>query len=322
VLYCSFEYNWMRLIANHDAARFFDEYFLVGATSWSPPDYASFANLAGLSKDPIFMGLSNTADMRNYRLLEPVIRAVPLMACDWINPDLYAPRPQRDREIDILMVANWLPFKRHWLLFEALRRMDPKLRVVLIGRNGGGRTASDIRDEARSFGVRQELELLTNIPVDEVAAYQCNSRIATLLSDREGSCVAVTECMFADTPVAMMQGAHVGSMAHINRETGVLMRRGQIHTALEALLDRAERLTPRQWAIANISCQRSSSTLNGLLRDYCLSAQQPWTRDIMPLQWRYVPAYMTDADEQAMQGGIARLRDEHGITLTRFAYTP
>jgi glycosyltransferase involved in cell wall biosynthesis len=312
----------MRLIANHDAARFFEQYFLVGATSWSPPDYASFANLAGLSKDPIFMGLSNTADLRNYRLLEPVIRAVPLMACDWINPDLYVPRPLRDREIDILMVANWLPFKRHWLLFEALRRMDPTLRVVLIGRNGDGRTESTIRDEARSFGVRQDLELLTNIDIEQVTAYQCNSRIATLLSDREGSCVAVTECMFANTPVAMMQDSHVGSKAHVNEQTGVLMRRGQVDTALNTLLERCESLAPRQWAVENITCHRSSRILNDSLRDYCLSVGQPWTRDIMPLQWRYVPAYLTDADERAMQGGIARLRAEHGITLTRFVYAP
>jgi glycosyltransferase involved in cell wall biosynthesis len=312
----------MRLVANHDATKFFEKYLLVGASSWSPPDYAAFANLAGLSKDSVFMGISNTADLLNYRLFEPVIRAVPLMACDWINPDLYAPRPQRDREIDILMVANWLPFKRHWLLFEALRRMDPKLRVVLIGRNGAGRTEADIRREARSFGVRQDLELLTNISVDEVTAYQCNSRVATVLSDREGSCVAVTECMFANTPVAMMQDAHVGSKAHINSQTGVLMRRGQIHSALDALLERADSLRPREWAMANISCRTSSSLLNDLLRAYCLSARQPWTRDILPLQWRYVPAYLSQADEQAMQGGITRLRAEHGIALTRFVYTP
>jgi hypothetical protein len=72
----------------------------------------------------------------------------------------------------------------------------------------------------------------------------------------------------------------------------------------------------------NISCTASSAKLNGLLRDQALAVGQPWTRDIVPLQWRYVPAYLIPNDERAMQHGIARLRAEHGVELTRFAYTP
>jgi glycosyltransferase involved in cell wall biosynthesis len=320
VLYSSFEYNWMRIVANHDARRFFSRYLLVGASSWSPPDYASFANLAGLSTDPIFIGISNHSDIAAYRLFEPTIRAVPLMACDWINPERYEPKPFAQREIDILMVANWLPFKRHWLLFEALRNMNPRLRVVLIGRNGGGRTENDIRMEAKAFGVRQELELLTNVDADEVTRYQCNARIATLLSDREGSCVAVAEHLFADTPVAMMRDAHVGAKAHINMQTGSLMKRGEIAAALEELLDRPARLAPRAWASKHITCQQSSQRLNTQLREYCIRAGSPWTKDIRPLEWRYVPTYLNPGDADVMKAGIAQLREEFGIELTQFIY--
>jgi hypothetical protein len=116
----------------------------------------------------------------------------------------------------------------------------------------------------------------------------------------------------------MMDDAHVGSKAHINAQTGVLMRRGQIHKSLGALLEHPDGLTPRRWATENISCFKSSAVLNALLRDYCLAAGQPWTRDIVPLQWRYVPAYLSPADEQAMQAGVARLQADHGIELVRF----
>jgi len=64
VLYSSFEYNWMKIIINHDARAFFRDYILVGATSWSPSDYAVFANLCGLSSDPMFIGTCNPSDLR------------------------------------------------------------------------------------------------------------------------------------------------------------------------------------------------------------------------------------------------------------------
>jgi glycosyltransferase involved in cell wall biosynthesis len=310
----------MRLIAHHDARRFFQKYLLVGASSWSPPDYASFANLAGLSDDPIFIGISNVTDVGDYQLFNPVIAAVPLMACDWIDPERYHPRPYASREIDILMVANWLPFKRHWLLFEALRRMDQRLRVVLIGHGGHGRTADDVWREARLFGVRQELELLTNVGTNDIVDYQCNSKIGALFSDREGSCVAVTESMFADAPVAMMKDAHVGAKAHINAQTGALVTRGTIHLELSALLERAGDMNARAWATSNISCQKSSELLNRQLRDYCQESGQPWTRDIVPLQWRYVPAYLRDSDQRALQPGVDQLLAEYGIELVRYSY--
>ena len=315
VLYSSFEYNWMRLVANYDARRFFKDYFLVGASSWSPPDYAAFGSLAGLSPDPVFIGISNTADIEHYRLFEPYVRAVPILASDWIMPEQFSPKPVADRTIDILMVANWLRFKRHWLLFEALRHMDRRLRVVLIGRNGDGRTERSIREELRAFGVKQDVELLTDVGIDEVYANQCDAKVAAIFSRREGSCVAVTECLFADTPVAMMRDAHVGSKAYINEATGVLTTRRRIAGDLSRLLERPAGLTPRRWALDHITCYESSRRLNEQLRAYSLGAGLPWTTDIAPLQWKSIPRYSRPEDEQRLQPAVEQLRRDYGVPL-------
>ena len=319
VLYSSFEYNWMRLVAHHDARAFFARYYLVGASSWSPTDYAAFANLAGLSPDPVFIGISNVADVEGYKVMRPVIEALPLMACDWINPAFYEPKPHASREIDILMVANWLPFKRHWLLFEALKRMRRDLRVVLIGRNAPGRTVKELGEEARSFGVRQEIEFLTNVSIDDVTAHQCNARISTLFSRREGSCVAPAECFFADTPVAMMRDGHVGSKAHINPRTGILVERAGLARRLEHFLEESASYAPREWALQHITCHQSSARLNEQLRAHALGAGQPWTGDITALCWRYVPSYVDPADEARMAPAVEQLRAEHGVELVKFA---
>ena len=318
VLYSSFEYNWMRLLQNPNVRSFLSDYYLVGASSWSPSDYASFVHFAGLSDDPIFIGISNLADLEAYQLVAPVIQPVPIMACDWINPEFYPPRPIGQRSIDILMVANWLPFKRHWLLFEALSHMRHDLRIVLVGRNAPGRTERELKAEARAFNVPQELEFHTNIGIEEVTRLQCDARIATLFSRREGSCVAPVECFFADTPVAMMRDAHVGSRAYINKQTGILVGRSGLAHALEQFLDSAEQYKARDWAMANLTCHHSTAKLNTLLKAHAEQSGRPWTQDIAPLCWRYVPQYVNKHDEERLAPGVMNLHDRYGIELEKW----
>jgi hypothetical protein len=216
------------------------------------------------------------------------------------------------------MVANWNRVKRHWLLFEALRHMSPGLRVVLVGRNGPGRTEREIREEARAFGVRQRLELYTNLEIDEVVRLHCDARISTILTLREGSCVAVAESLFGGAPVAMMAGAHIGSKAYLNPATGVLLERERLGRSLERFLDESERYRPREWALANIACTRTTARLNAVLRNHALSTGRPWTEDIAPLCWRYVPRYLRPSDQARLQPAIDELQRKHGVVLEEF----
>ena len=318
VLYSSFEYNWLRLAQHERIREFLRDYYLVGASSWSPPDYVPFVHLAGLSDDPVFIGISNKVDMERYRIASPAIEPVDLMACDWINPEYYAPRPRAERSIDILMVANWLRFKRHWLLFEALRHMRRDLRVVLVGRNGPGRTEREIREEARAFGVPQDLELHTNISIVELTRLQCDTRIGVLFSGREGSCVAPVETLFADAPVAMMQHAHVGSRAYINPRTGIIVRRSNLDRTLGRFLEESDGFSPRAWALENVTCHHSSARLNALLREHATHRGQPWTTDIAPLCWRYVPQLVREADVTRLARATSELAERYGIALKTY----
>jgi glycosyltransferase involved in cell wall biosynthesis len=322
VLYSAFEYNWMRLIAHHDARAFLAEYTLVGASSYSPTHYAALANFAGLSDDPVFIGVSNHADLEAYRVLSPVIEPVPLLACDLNDPAQYSPKPHAERRIDILMVATWLRVKRHWLLWEALRDMRTDLRVVLVGRNLPDRSWRDLLREARAFGVRQDLEFELNVPPERVAELQCDARVSAVFSDREGSCVAVTESMFANSPVAMMDDAHVGAKAYVNEQTGVLLKRKGIGAQLSRFLDASDRFTPRAWALANISCQVSARRLNDILREDALGRGRPWTEDIAPFCRRYVAQYVDEADGVRLAPAVSDLERRHGVQLTRWEYRP
>lgn len=320
VLYVSFEYNWLKLLAHHDARRLLAEYDLVGATSASPTDFATLAAFAGLSPDPVFIGVSNLADVAAYGVLAPVVEPVPIMACDWTDPRHYAPRPHAERAIDILLVSNFLPVKRHWVLFQALRQLRRDLRVTLVGLPAPGRGEREIREEARAFGVRQDLEIVTNAPIERVTALQCDARVSVILSRREGSCVAATESMFADSPVAMLANAHVGSRAYINPRTGVLLPPGRVARALGAVVERSAEFDARAWALEHITCFHASARLNAILRAHARRAGRPWTRDIAPLAWRYVPVYAEAADQIRLAPAVERLRCAHGVELVPFVY--
>jgi hypothetical protein len=168
--------------------------------------------------------------------------------------------------------------------------------------------------------VRQDLEFVTNVPIETVSALQCTARTAVLFSRREGSCVATAESLFAGSPVAMCRDAHVGSKAYINDQTGILVEERGMAAALSAFLERSAEYRPREWALANITCHHTSARLNAQLRDHYVSTGKPWTVDITPMCWRYVPAYVRSEDEPAMQPAIDRLRRDHGVVLKPFEY--
>jgi glycosyltransferase involved in cell wall biosynthesis len=147
-------------------------------TCWSvhhrfplPPHLSAHRALAHIGPDPVFMQISNLSDMDLYRRFDLNIRPIPITASDWINPDYYQPKPHADREIDLLMVAGWTRPKRHWLLFQALRKMRRTLRVVLVGQSGDGRTADDVFAEAKAFGVAYRIEIVRDAPIADVTKY-------------------------------------------------------------------------------------------------------------------------------------------------------
>lgn len=277
-------------------------------------------SFAGLSDDPLFVGISNEMDIEAYRIAGPAVTPLPMLASDWIDPASYSPKPHSEREIDFLMVANFSRFKRHWLLFQALPRMSPSIRVAILGMATPDRNADTLREEARAFGVKQDLEIRTNVSIDEVAAYQANSRVSLLLSRREGSCVATAESLFADSPVAMMRDAHIGSKSYINDRTGALLDYRDLPQQLEQLLDRSGGFRAREWADANIAAEKSSAKLNQFFKDHAARTGRPWTQDLAPMCWRYVPTYLRSEDRTRLRPAVDDLAQRHGVKLKEFIY--
>ena len=302
VLYISFECNFLNLVSRYDWKGVLQRYFVIMASSCSPPDYNTFFALAAAGRhSTVFVGISNDDDLERYGALKPFVEPVPLLASDWIHHGFYHPVEPDKRSIDIIMVAGWARLKNHWLLFQALKKLPASLRVVLIGQDMEGRTADNVYREALAFGVARQIEIVRNAKPQAVADALCDSRCSVVLSRREGSSVIVTESFFSDTPVVMLKGAHIGSIKYINEATGRLATASCLASTIGDVLEHRESFSPRQWASCHTGAEIATQRLNAFLRAYSDTHGLPWTRDIQAMCWRPDPIYLHEADNDLMQ---------------------
>jgi glycosyltransferase involved in cell wall biosynthesis len=315
VLLLSFEYNWPPLLLTRNTGELLRRFTVICSPSWSPTHFQTYWSLAHLPDADIFFMIANQSDLKTFRRMRTGTGVLPLLGCDWINPDDYQPRPHSTREIDILMIANWAPFKRHWVLFRALREIKKNLRIVLVGQPEAGRTLEHVAAEAEWFGVRDRIEFHNSLNMDQVTAMQCNSRVQLVLSRREGYCNCVAESFFADTPVGLVKDAHMGPAVYMNSLTGVFLDERHFARDLTALLDRSDTFRAREWAMTHIRCHDSIKTMNNLLREHALAKGQPWTRDACVFGWRPDPRYIRPEDRQSLLPAYQELKERYGLVF-------
>jgi glycosyltransferase involved in cell wall biosynthesis len=314
VLFVSFESEWLKLLRHGQARAVAGRYDLVLAPSGSPHNPISYVFSAAFPGS-IFTLISHAEEEELFGRISSRYVAVPLYASSWVNPDLVRPRPRAERDVDLVMVANFAKFKRHYALFKALRTMPRRLRILLVGQDQDARTGATILQTARCYGVADRFELVCNAPWEAVAEALGRARASVILSRREGSCVVVAESLFADTPAALLRTAKVGSRAFLNAQTGRLLHEGNLAAQLTAFIAEADRYRPRDWALAHISCFRSSAILNERVKRCTLARGGEWTRDLAPMCWRPDPVLVREEDRRAMQAACDDFQDRYGIAV-------
>lgn len=292
-------------------------YRLLFVPTWQPFFSVPLFVLAAGAEKPFYILPSAFEDLPLCREIGPLCRGLPFHAASWVREDLYRPAP---KDIDILMVANFSTYKRHWRLFEALRDLPRDLKVVLAGTPLRERTAEKLLEEAEAFGVKDRFELEVRPPDAVLEGFLAGARVFLGLSHKEGSYVAVAEALMADTPVGMYANARIGSKAYIREETGVLFHPDRpLAPQILAFLERAHRFTPRAWAIGNISAGVNCVRLNRILQEEALGEGRPWTRDLSPFFARHFDLFYTGGPEaEARHGADHRaFTDLFGIPIAR-----
>jgi glycosyltransferase involved in cell wall biosynthesis len=312
VLLTYFEYNLARLLtlSEDDLAWLSSNYEILFAASWCPTDYALLGLAAESLPDGLWIQPANDRERDRISAMHPKIRCLPGLACDWVDPVFYQQaKPWNERQVDILMVANWGAFKRHWDFFEALTKLPPDWRIVLVGQNEGRNTAVTIRNLADEIGVPQNLEIQESLPIDEVTALQCDSKISLVISRREGGCVAVVESLFAGCAVAVRSDACIGSAAHINARTGMLLRPGKIAEDLSELMRLGPGLDSAAWAMENVSSQVTLEKIQAAIKTAAVGQGRPWTGDLAQPHWRPYPVLVHSEDRERLRPAYQELHE-------------
>jgi glycosyltransferase involved in cell wall biosynthesis len=310
ILLLTFEYNWARLLlgADNEQLRWLAERFhIVLSSSSSPTNFATLSLALSRIPGTVFVQACNPDENARIEGFHPRLKCLPVMPCDWIMPDLYQPKPMDERTRDLLMVAFWGPVKRHWEFFDMLTRLPASLRVTMVGQTDGIRNKDDMIRIARDLGVKQELEVHQSIPVQHVAELQCDAKVSVIMTRREGCCVAAVESLFAGSALAMRADAHIGPLAYINAQTGMLLRPGRVAKDMATLLERAPSLRPQDWASQNISCYRSQEKLDAYFKQVDVQENRPWTGGIVLPIWRPHPTFARIEDQAALRPVYAEL---------------
>ncbi len=315
-VYISFEYQWVRLVANCDVGEFTKRYTLILSPVWATPHALVNYVLPAVANGPVISHLSDPNDAEVIPRQSSNYVTVPLLCSSWVNPAFYKPVPFEKKDIDIVMLANFGKYKRHFTLFKALRDMPKSLKVVLIGQHNGKRTRDVLLAEAAAYGVVDRIELRQNVSDAELFDTLARAKISLILSLREGSCVAIVESMFAGTPVGMFADAEVGSRQFINSQTGRFLLHKDLASQLMDFIASSRNFSPRKWVEENqIHCHGSSAKLNAAVKQAMLAAGQQWTVDLAPFHWRPDPLLLSEADKQRMKPSYDDIRKRFGIEI-------
>lgn len=316
VVFVSFDNQMARLAKAGNLREFAARYTLVLSPQWSPPHTIASYLFPRLYPDSIFCLISNPRDLDIFPRISDKYRMIPLFASSWVDPREFTPVPFTEKNIDIFMLANFAKYKRHPALFVALRELPRDYRVLLVGQRERGRDRDTLLGEAAAFGVRDRFEIRENVTDEELHNAFVRAKTSLILSRREGSCVAIVESMFANTPVGLYEDAEIGSRVFVNEQTGRLLRHDHLAAQLKNFVESSAQYEPRRWVMENgVDCVSSSRTLNQVLKQHALDTGDEWTEDIADLRWRPNPQYCNPRDAERLRSSYEEIERGCGIGI-------
>ena len=318
VIMVDYTYVFPLLAGLFDIRAIADRYFIVLEPSWSDcctPEILQFTQL----DSPVLIQSVEPRDEVLFGALRSNCTRVPTAPNWWVDYRTMSPRPTQNRDIDIIMIAAWAGFKRHWRFFRALADLKARghrLKVALVGYRND-KSAADILAEARHFGVSEFVELFERLSADEVADLLSRSRLHVLWSRREGANRAIIESMLAGVPVLVRAGLTYGARyPYINPQTGRFVAEGDLPDAILEMLSQASSFKPREWVLENMTCQHAVAIVDEHLQEQAHALGEDWTHGIVARTsaldtqryWNPEDRALFDGDHRFLDSAIRELK--------------
>src|SRR5690606_5647224 len=111
--------------AHFDLAKLQRYFYVVLEPSWAGyclPEIISWSSLP----DPVVVQSSEQEDRALLASLDTNLVPVDFGSGDWVDPDVFKPLPDAEKEYDVIYVANFNSIKRQYVFLKALRQLAYK----------------------------------------------------------------------------------------------------------------------------------------------------------------------------------------------------
>jgi hypothetical protein len=256
---------------------------------------------------PVF-GVAGTEDAR---FLETQgARTVPLAHSDYLPAEKDVPLGGPKR-FDLLFIGLYdeMDRKRHGLLLDLLRSPELASATALVLGRGSDQALARFQAMAAERGVAERVTALANVPRPEVPELIDACRLSLNLSLHENGCRAITECLRSNVPMVVSACTAGVNFEQINADTGIAASDPDLPAAVADALSRAGSFRPREWFLAHLGAENSSSRLNRLLHKLYSRMGMDWTADVLPLTSSGAHRHLHEKDLRRMLPHYRRIQE-------------
>ncbi|KAA0687368.1 glycosyltransferase [Neorhizobium sp. P12A] len=164
---------------------------------------------------------------------------------------------------DVIYVAAAQPYKRHDILFRALRQL-PSLRTLCVC--GYGEMMPALRHQVDEFGINVDFIDPPGVPLDEVNRLMNQARIGVVCGVDDGAPAILTEYMLAGIPVLANSRLRCG-LQYIRSNTGRMATAEEFHEGIRYMLGRLPTFSPRGAVLANWIWPHSVRKLKSIIAE-------------------------------------------------------
>lgn len=268
------------LRTHYDLAGLLRDYYFILEPSYSGYCTPEILGFLDYKNSAVIVQAAEKMDYEFLQRLDSNLIPIEMGSSNWVDDRVFCDL-KLPKEYDCIMVALWGDIKRHYLLFDALRKIDdPGFRVCLVGRPWG-RRLHEMEELAEFYGVRKNIDFFEKLKPHEVNVMLNKAKVNLLLTLKEGANKSIFEGFFANVPGLVLKENVGVNKSYLNEQTGRLVPQKELAETLLWFRENYSRFRSREWALGHISPTVSKSLLEAKLKDISIDRGEPWSRPIV-----------------------------------------
>ncbi len=267
VILLKYSYYFPLLFKLFNVDQIAEKYHIVLEPSWAgfcDPNILIYQTL----KHPVFVMTYETRDLNYLQQLNSNLVPVKIGPSWWVDHSVFNTDLKLDRDIDLLVIAQWARFKRHITLFKVFNRLinsGKNLKIVLAGYPGDF-DIQHIKYLAELYDLSEHVEIHEWLPPEEVSQLYQRSKINILWSRFEGNNRSIIEGMFCDTPGIIREGHNFGDKyAYINEKTAMWANESTLEKTIIHILENPNTFSPKDWVLGHHNNKIATATLHEII---------------------------------------------------------